>query len=144
MAVVASMFACDRPASTASHHSLEGRWLQVIPSSADKGWMELDSTGVARGQVTTYSLDETLQLTGWHRGTSIMPDGLCLEAGEASHCQHYLLVTDTLWLADGVGSVYVRDAGNRSARPSADLIRRRLVPGPPGGPPDTAVIPSAP
>lgn len=105
--------------------------------------MELDSAGIARGQVTTYALDETLPLAGWHRGTFIMPEGLCLEAGEASHCQHYLLIADTLWLADGVGSVYVRDDGDRTARPSADLIRRRLVPGPPGGSPDTTVVPSA-
>lgn len=109
-------------------HSIAGSWVQVYPSRGALEALTLRPDGILQGSVA--GLDSVIRpLTHWKIGHGSMPDGFCVGNTQTWLCQGFDLIGDTLWLANGIKTTYLR-----SRQPSVPLkpweSPRRDVPRP--------------
>lgn len=112
--------------------ALLGRWIQVYPQRGALDTMVLGSAGrVVYGRhIASDTSDEPAR---WSIGTPLMPDGLCLAGdsvvGQTSHwtCQAYVISHDTLWLANGEQSTFLRLMDSTTAAPIQPWASPRRV-----------------
>lgn len=86
---------------------LVGEWVRINPPSVIPDTLELRADGRASGDGD--GVEEGLgPLARWRIGVEVMPDGFCVAETSRWHCQAYLIRNDTLSLANGRASRYVR------------------------------------
>jgi len=86
---------------------LVGQWVRINPPAVIPDTLDLRADGRASGDGE--GVEEGLgPLSRWRIGIEVMPDGFCVAETSNWHCQGYLIRNDTLTLANGVASRYVR------------------------------------
>lgn len=86
---------------------LVGTWLRVHPAGDAADTLRLASDGSAVGSAAGLE-DGHERVTAWRIGIPVLPDGFCwTETGQWT-CQAYQIRNDTLSLANGKGTTYVR------------------------------------
>lgn len=109
VASVAILACADQAAEPTEASALVGDWIAVYPPASLRLTLSLGDGGSANGTFFDPNAGGTAKsVTGWKLGAALMKDGLCLRHGEASSCQGYRLVGDTLFLADVARTVLVR------------------------------------
>lgn len=132
--LLATFLACSSNAESGDRsHGIAGEWIEIYPRSEARMELTLHDDSSASGTYTDPEVPSGAigdAVTEWRIGSRLTPDGLCLRFGEYFSCQGYRLQGDTLFLADGVGTVLVRsNAVNGTVR---YVPRSRLNPSAPG------------
>ena len=116
---IVSGLACrveESPPDPAHPSVLAGRWIQMYPAIGALDTLTLYEDGRVSGSVAGIGDDLPVPTNYWRIGHRLMPGGFCI--GEERppltrptpqrHCQGYRLVGDTLWLANGNRTTFLR------------------------------------
>ncbi len=86
---------------------LVGEWVRINPPPSTADTLKLRADGSASGDAD--GLESGMgRVARWKIGIEVMPDGFCFAETSQWHCQAYLIRDDTLTLANGRASRYVR------------------------------------
>ena len=110
----------ERAADPAHPAVLAGRWIQVYPATGALDTLTLHDDGRVTG--STVGLGESsYPFVSWRIGADLMPGGFCIGEDKPTvypnpqrYCQGYLLAGDTLWLANGQRTTFLRASGDGS------------------------------
>ena len=137
MASAAILSACEvERAPAAAPHVLAGTWVRVYPRPGTPDTLILRTDGTVGG--STAGLDSIeFPLTRWKVGDVLMPSGFCIGEGEQANgkrlwaCQGFHLSGDTLALANGRRTVFVRaDASGKPVEDTAWTGPAGAIPAP--------------
>lgn len=86
---------------------LVGSWLRIHPPGTTTDTLRLRADGAASGAAAGLD-DGYTRVTRWRIGSAVMPEGFCWAEADNWICQGYRVRNDTLSLANGNSTTYVR------------------------------------
>ena len=106
-AILVALSGCASESTEEDSRTVAGAWIQVYPAIGALEELTLRPDGFLEGSVA--GLDTLIRpLTRWKIGNGPMPDGLCVGNSRTWLCQGFELIGDTLWLANGTQTTYLR------------------------------------
>lgn len=111
--------ACAKPETAGTTSAFVGAWTQVYPRAGAMEKLILDTGGGLRGSVAGLDSIGGRRATVWREGSPLSPDEFCIGDGRQWLCQAFLISGDTLWLANGRNTTYLRanSGGSGAIRP---------------------------
>lgn len=104
----AALLGCGPDSAPAPESPLAGSWIRVYPPDRALDTLVLHPAGQVDGSVRGFD-SLGFPLTHWRIGSPVSPGALCVGDGKRQQvCQSFVLTADTLWLANGRRSVYLR------------------------------------
>lgn len=107
MLLAVALVGCSNSATPTPSAPLVGRWIRVYPPDRALDTLILTANGEILGSVIGFD-SLGFRITRWKIGSPVQPGALCVGDGKSQLCQGYVLTGDTLWLANGRKTVYLR------------------------------------